>query len=79
MLYNDMQVTHTEAEYRSPTIDRKRAQVIYACIWMFFEDFSGLRALTEAEVVPYGRILDNVLLRYVLAQWDSQRERRTRS
>ena len=34
---------------------------------MFFEDFSGLRALTEAKVAPYGRILDNALLRHAFS------------
>ena len=32
---------------------------------MLFEDFLGLRALTEPNVVPYGRLVDNILLRHV--------------
>ena len=38
---------------------------------MLFEDFSELRALTGAKVVPYNRAVDNVLLKHVLAQWGS--------
>ena len=34
---------------------------------MFFEDFSGLRAFTEPKVVPYGRFLDNTLLKHVFS------------
>ena len=33
---------------------------------MFFKDFLELRALTEPNVVPYGRLVDNILLRHVL-------------
>ena len=32
---------------------------------MFFENSSGLRALTEAKLVAYGRAGDNTLLRHV--------------
>ena len=28
------------------------------------EDFSGVRALTEVKVVPYGRVVDNTLIRH---------------
>ena len=38
---------------------------MYAC--MFFKDFSRLRALTEPKMVPYGRVVDNTLLRHVLS------------
>ena len=38
---------------------------LYAC--MFFEVFSRLRALTEPKVVPYDRVLDNILLRHVFS------------
>ena len=42
---------------------------MYICIYVFyvFEDFSRLRALTEPKVVPYGRVLDNILLRHVFS------------
>ena len=33
----------------------------------FFEDFSVLTALTEPEVVPYGNVVDNTLLRLVFS------------
>ena len=55
----------------------KRACVMYVydCISMFFfEDFSGLRALREAERVPFSRILDNAFIRHAIAQWCSQRQ-----
>ena len=38
---------------------------MYAC--MFFGIFSRQRALTEPKVVPYGRVLDNTLLRHVFS------------
>ena len=42
---------------------------------MLFKYFSELRALTEAKVAPYGKILDNALLRHVfLAQKGAQQE-----
>ena len=34
-------------------------------VYMFFNDFSGLRALREAKVVPYGTVVDNALLKYI--------------
>ena len=34
---------------------------------MFFKDFSRLRALTELKMVPYGRVLDNTLLRHAFS------------
>ena len=30
---------------------------------MFFEDFLRLRALKEPKMVPYGRVVDNALIR----------------
>ena len=46
-------------------MDRKGAQVMFVCMYvcMSFEVFSRLRALTEANVVPYGWVLDITLLR----------------
>ena len=36
----------------------------------FFEDFSGQRTLTEAKVVPHGKVVDNTLLRHIFrAAW----------
>ena len=36
---------------------------MYVCIChVFFNAFYRLRALTEAKVVPYGRVVDNILL-----------------
>ena len=32
---------------------------------MFFNDFSGLRALREAKVVLHGTVVDNALLKHV--------------
>ena len=47
-------------------MDRIRAQVsLYVC--MGFENFSRLVAPTEPKVVPYGRVLDNTLLRHVFS------------
>ena len=34
---------------------------------MFFKDFSRLRALTELKGVPYGRVMDYTLVRYVFS------------
>ena len=34
---------------------------------MYFEDFSRLRALAEPKRVPYGRFLDDTLLRHALS------------
>ena len=34
---------------------------------MFFKDLSRLRALTELKMVPYGRVVDNTLLRHVFS------------
>ena len=38
---------------------------MYVC--MFFKDFSRLRALPEPKMVPYGRMVDNTLLRHVFS------------
>ena len=38
----------------------------YVCT--FFEDFSRLRVLGEAKVLQYDRVVDDALLRHVLAQ-----------
>ena len=38
---------------------------MYVCI--FFKDFWSLRALTEPKMVPYGRVVDNALLRHVFS------------
>ena len=38
---------------------------MYVCI--FFKDFWRLRALTEPKMVPYGRVVDNTLLRHVFS------------
>ena len=65
------------------TIDRKRAQVIYimyasayASICAYFGGFfSGLKSLREVKVVPYGRAVDNKLVRHALPRWIFQRER----
>ena len=60
-------------------MDRKGTQVMFVCIHvcMFFEVLSRLRALTEPKMVPYGRVLDNTLLRHVFSAMVSQRERGT--
>ena len=34
-------------------------------VGMLFNDFSGLRALREAKMVPYGMVVDNALLKHV--------------
>ena len=39
--------------------------IIYVC--MFFENFLRLRALAEPKVVPYDRVLDNILLSHVFS------------
>ena len=41
----------------------------HVCMYvgMFFDVFSGLRALTESKVVPYGSVLNNTLLRHVFS------------
>ena len=39
-------------------------------VYMFFNDSSGLRALRDAKVVPYGTVVDNTLLKHVFrAVW----------
>ena len=38
---------------------------MYAC--MSFKDFSRLKALTEPKMVPYGRMVDNTLLRHAFS------------
>ena len=40
-------------------------EYMYVC--MLFVDFSRLRALTEPKVVPYGRVVDNKLLRHAFS------------
>ena len=40
---------------------------VYMYVCMFFENFSRLRGLTEPKMVPYSRIVDNTLLRYVFS------------
>ena len=54
-------------------MDRKKGSGhVCKCVFMHIclyvsEDFSGLRALTEPNVVPYGSGLDNTLLRHVFS------------
>ena len=36
----------------------------YVC---FFKDLSRLRALTKSKMAPYGRVVDNTLLRHVFS------------
>ena len=58
-------------------MDIKGAQVMFAnvLVCFSFEDFSRLRALAEPKVVPYGRVVDNTLLKHVFRS--SPRERGT--
>ena len=61
-----------EAEHR-----RREAVVIqsigienagHVCMYVcFFKDFSRMRAPTEPKMVPYGRVVDNTLLRHVFS------------
>ena len=39
--------------------------LVYTYVCRVFEDFSRLRTLTEPRVVPYGKVVNNTLLRLI--------------
>ena len=64
--YDSDGVCAPDARSRCLTIDRKRAQVIHECkyICKFLDDLSGWKALTEANLLSYGKVVDNTYLSY---------------
>ena len=49
-----------EGAKSSHTIDRKRTQVMF----VVFQGFIDTESTSETKVVPYGRVVDNTLLRH---------------